>query len=91
MAQDPGIGDKMTATITEVKGNCGAGHQLNETFEISCYNPNRLCGWFYHKIFADLQTFQFGGSLSWWTGDTITEHCPDPFNQVTMIVERKKR
>ena len=39
MAKDPGIGQKVMATIRDVKGKCGAGHQEGEAFEISCYNP----------------------------------------------------
>jgi len=30
-----------------------------------------MCGWLYHDIFPSLQTFQFGGSLPWWAGDSI--------------------
>ncbi len=28
MAQDPKVGNKVTATITGVKGDCNAGHQV---------------------------------------------------------------
>jgi len=59
MAQDPKIGNKVTATITGVKGDCSTGHQVGETFEISCHNPAGLCGFFYHDIFPGLSTFQF--------------------------------
>jgi uncharacterized repeat protein (TIGR04076 family) len=50
-----------------------------------------LCGWFYHDIFPSLQTFQFGGALPWWQGDTIQLRCPDPINLVTIQLERVKR
>ncbi|MBA4393889.1 MAG: TIGR04076 family protein [Desulfobacca sp.] len=91
MALDPGIGQKVTATITFVKGKCSAGHQVNETFEISCHNPGGLCGFFYHDIFPTLSTFQFGGNFPWWQGDTIEVQCPDPGNLVTIRLERTKR
>ena len=91
MAQHPGIGNKVVATITGVKGKCNAGHRENDTFEISCHSPGGLCGFFYHNIFPSLQTFQFGGSLPWWRGDTIELRCPDPHNQVTLKLERSKR
>lgn len=91
MAQDPGVGYKITATVTEVKGTCGAGHQKGDSFPISCHDPGGLCGFFYHDIFPDLQTFQFGGNLPWWKGDTIQVECPDPGNQVTLELERSKR
>ena len=35
MAKDPGIGYKVVATITGVKGKCNAGHQEGDTFEIN--------------------------------------------------------
>lgn len=91
MVKDPGIGYKITATITGVKGNCSAGHEVGETFEISCYNGRELCGWFYNAIYANLQTFQFGGKLPWWQGDTTQVQCPDSYNLVTLKLEREER
>ncbi|MEQ8201926.1 MAG: TIGR04076 family protein [Syntrophomonadaceae bacterium] len=91
MAKDPGIGYKMTATVMEVKGDCSAGHRAGERFEISCFDSGGLCGYFYHDIFPSLQTFQFGGRLPWWEGETITLECPDKGNQITLKVERMKR
>jgi uncharacterized repeat protein (TIGR04076 family) len=59
MAQDPGIGYRVVATVTGVKGKCNAGHQVGDTFEISCHNPAGLCGFFYHDIFPSLSTLQW--------------------------------
>jgi uncharacterized repeat protein (TIGR04076 family) len=91
MAQDPGIGYQVKATITGVKGECSAGHRTGESFEISCHNSGGLCGFFYHDIFPSLSTFQFGGNLPWWEGQVIQVQCPDPDNLVTMKLERSKR
>lgn len=92
MAQDPGIGYKVIATVTEIKGECSAGHKVGESFEISCHNTAGLCGWCYHHIFATLQTFQFGGTLPWWQGsNTICQQCPDPVNLLSLKLERIQR
>jgi uncharacterized repeat protein (TIGR04076 family) len=91
MAKDPGIGYRVTATVVETMGSCSAGHRPGDTFELSCHNPAGLCGFFYHSIFPELQTFQFGGSLPWWNGDRIEVQCPDAANVVTLELERKKR
>lgn len=91
MAKDPGIGYQVVATITGTQGTCHAGHQEGESFEISCHSPGGLCGFFYHDIFPSLQTFQFGGNLPWWQGDSIQLQCPDTGNPVFMKLERKKR
>jgi uncharacterized repeat protein (TIGR04076 family) len=91
MSQDPEFGFKVVATVTNIKGHCNAGHQSGDSFEVSCYRSNGLCGFFYHSIFADLQTFQFGGNLPWWEGDTIELQCPDSYNQVTIKFERSER
>jgi uncharacterized repeat protein (TIGR04076 family) len=91
MAVDPKIGHKLVATIVESIGHCSAGHQVGETFEISCHNPAGLCGWFYHDIFPNLSTFQFGGSMPWWQGDTIQLSCPDKLNLVTLELTRTPR
>jgi len=91
MAKDPGIGFRVRATITGVKGTCSAGHRVGDSFEISCHDPGGLCGFFYHDLFPALTTFQFGGSLPWWEGDTIDVQCPDSHNLVTLKLERSKR
>ena len=91
MAQDPGIGYKIKATIIGVKGDCSAGHEEGESFQICCHNPGGLCGFFYHDIFPSLSTFQFGGEYPWWEGDTIELECPDKYNLVTLKLERSKR
>jgi len=91
MATDPGIGYRVVATVTDVKGECGAGHRTGDTFEISCHNPGGLCGFFYHDLFPALSTFQFGGRLPWWEGDAIEVSCPDSANRVTLRLERSPR
>ena len=91
MAKEPGLGNRITATIVDIKGECSAGHSVGDCFEISCHNPGGLCGFFYHHIFPSLQTFQFGGTMPWWQGDVIQLHCPDSRNLVTVRLERFKR
>jgi uncharacterized repeat protein (TIGR04076 family) len=91
MAKDPGLGYKVVATVTGIKGKCNVDHRVGENFEISIHNAGGLCGSFYHNIFPSLQTFQFGGSLPWWQGDTIQLQCPDSHNLVTIKLERFKR
>ena len=91
MAQDPGIGYRVSATVISTKGTCSAGHTLGERFEISCHNPAGLCGFFYHSIFPSLSTFQFGGNYPWWKGDVIELECPDSDNLVTIKLERSRR
>ncbi|MCX7856457.1 MAG: TIGR04076 family protein [Deltaproteobacteria bacterium] len=91
MAKDPKIGHRIIATILSVKGKCNAGHYPGEEFEISCHNPAGLCGFFYHEIFPSLSTFQFGGSMPWWEGDTVEISCPDKENEVVIRLTRLKR
>jgi len=91
MAEDPGIGYRIVAEVINAEGSCSAGHKAGDKMEISCHNPGKMCGWFYHDIFPDLCTFQFGGSLPWWNGDTIEVQCRDPYNLVTIKLERTKR
>ena len=90
MAEDSGIGYKVTATVSSVKGVCSAGLRTGQVFEISCYNSGGLCGFFYHSIFPNLLTFQSGGSLPWWKGDSIEVQCSDPQNLVILKLERTK-
>lgn len=85
---DPSIGNKVVAKIISVNGKCSAGHQVGDTFEISCHDPGGLCGFFYHDIFPTLSTFQFGGNLPWWNGDKIQLKCPDKANIMTIELHR---
>ena len=91
MALNPGPGQQVVATVESVKGTCAAGHKVGDSFEISCYSSGGLCGWFYHSIFADLSTFQYGGNLPWWEGDVIQVQCPDTWNAVALRLERSPR
>lgn len=91
MANDPGIGKKVIGRIISVKGECSAGHKEGDSFDISCHNAAGLCGFFYHDIFPTLSTFQFGGKMPWWEGDTIDVQCPDSNNLVIMELKRSER
>jgi uncharacterized repeat protein (TIGR04076 family) len=91
MANDPGVGYRIVATVIEVGGHCSAGHKEGDTFEISCHNPAGLCGFFYHDIFASLQTLQFGGKMPWWQENSVIVGCPDTANQVKLKLERFSR
>ena len=55
------IGIKFVATVTSQKGACHANHKLGQKFELNCYEPGGLCGFFYHNIFPNLNVMQFGG------------------------------
>ena len=91
MAQDPGLGYRVVATVKEVRGQCNAGHKEGDSFEISCHNPSELCGFFYHNMFPSLYAFQFGANPSWWKDETIEVKCPDLHNLVTVKLERTPR
>jgi uncharacterized repeat protein (TIGR04076 family) len=41
-------------------------------------------------MFPNLSTFQFGGAMPWWQGDTIEVQCPDSNNLVTLKLTRSK-
>ena len=91
MANDPGIGYRITATVVEAKGHCNAGLQAGDSFEISIHNPAAMCGVFYHQIFPTLSVLQFGGKMPWWQGDAVIAQCSDPVNTVTVKLERSAR
>jgi len=86
--------DKITtrfiATVTGMKGHCNAGHSVGQQFELNCYDPGGLCGFFYHDLFPYLTVMQFGGKYPWWDQDTIEVECPDRYNVVSLKVEKKK-
>ena len=91
MANDPGVGYKIHAVVTSMQGQCSAGHAVGDDFNLSCHNPDGMCGYCYHHIFPALSTFQFGGSYPWWQGDTIYQVCPDPRVNLTLKIDRTVR
>jgi uncharacterized repeat protein (TIGR04076 family) len=90
MAKDPGIGNKVIATVTGLKGKCNAGHFVGEQLEISCHNTKGLCGFLYHDMFPKLSVMQFGGKYPWGDPDVLEIECPDRHNLLTIRLERVK-
>ncbi len=90
MSEKEKIGVKFTATVTGQKGTCHANHKLGQHFELNCYDPGGLCGFFYHDIFPYLSVMQFGGKYPWWEKDEIDVECPDRYNTVSIRIERKR-
>lgn len=90
MTQLPQPGYIVTASVIQIKGHCNAGLNVGDTFPLACRTTGAMCGFFYSAIFADLQTFEFGGKLPWWDNDVIEVVCPDSDNQVVLRLERKQ-
>ncbi|BEQ16910.1 TIGR04076 family protein [Desulfoferula mesophila] len=79
----------MKAKVVAVKGVCNAGHEVGDTFPLSCRYPGPLCGYFFHDLFPRISVLQHGGCYPWWReGQTEFEyHCPDRVNQVSLVIE----
>ena len=86
MAVHPSSIKPLRAEVTDVKGECSAGHRKGETFSIGCYDSGGLCGFFYHDIFPNLSVMQFGGKYPWSPQDELVLECPDKQNAVTLKV-----
>ena len=91
MAKDPGIGNKIVATVTGLKGICNAGHFVGEKIELSCHSPGGLCGFFYHDLFPTLSVMQFEGKYPWGDPNSIDLECPDRYNLLTLRLDRADR
>ena len=84
-----GVGYKIIGTIKSIKGDCSAGHKVGDTFDISCYSSDGLCGFFYHDLFPWLSTLQFGGEYPWYEDKDVLElPCVDRFNEVSIELKR---
>ncbi len=90
MSEEESIAIKFVATVTGQKGTCHANHKLGQKFNLNCYDPGGLCGFFYHDIFPYLSVMQFGGKYPWWEKDQIEVECPDRSNTVSLKIEKKK-
>jgi len=91
--KDPGGGYKIIGTVIDQKGTCNAGHEVGDRFELSCYNSDGLCGFFYTFLFPRLSVMQFGGRYPWWNEgqNTFEYECPDKKNPVTLRLEILKK
>ena len=45
-ARDPGVGNKILATVIKSEGECNAGHVIGDKFELCVHNADGLCGFF---------------------------------------------
>ena len=81
---------KVIATVKSVKGNCSWGHEVGDSFEISCHDTAGLCGFFYHDIFPYIAMLQFEGGFpaTWGNPDVVNVECMDKYNLVTMELRR---
>ena len=84
------LGFRVVGTIKSIKGNCGAGHKVGDTFELSCYSSDGLCGFLYQGIFPCLIMLQFGGGFppEWGDPDVVEMDCLDKWNLVTIELRR---
>ena len=88
MATTPEGITPLKAEILSVKGQCGAGHKVGESFQISCWDTGGLCGFFFHDIFPSLNVMQFGGRYPWGSADEMVLECPDRENAVTVRIRK---
>ena len=86
------IGYRVVGTIKSMKGTCSAGHQVEDTFELSGHSSAGLCGFFYHDLFPYIIMLQFGGGFppEWGDPDVLELDCMDKFNLVTIELRRVK-
>jgi len=84
------LGYRVIGTIKAVKGTCSAGHKVGDKLELSGYNTDGLCGFFYHDIYPYLIMLQFGGSFpaEWGDQDVVELDCMDKRNLVTLELRR---
>ncbi len=84
------FGYKLIGTVTSVKGHCAAGHKVGDKMELSVLVTGGLCGAFYHDIFDQITTLQFGGQFPWGDPDKLVIECRDRSNAVTLELQREK-
>lgn len=86
----PRIGYRVVGTIKSIKGTCGAGHKVGDTFELSMHETAGLCGLFYHDIFPWILALQIGGENPWGEKDVVELECMDRFNAVRLELRRMR-
>jgi hypothetical protein len=69
MAKDPGIGYRVMATITGVKGQCNAGHKVGEKFRDQLSQSRRVM-W----IFLSRHLSQHTGNILYFFGHKNLNH-----------------
>jgi len=87
LAEDIGCCRKLVATVTNTTGYCHWGHKVGDKFHPSGWNPDGLCGWFFHDIFPYIHLLEYGGKWAdMWgvdgNGEVIPLKCMDTPNAV---------
>ena len=82
----------MTEVIAKVisqKGNCEAGHKVNDEFTIGVIKQPDMCPYAFHTLFPFAQVLLFNGSFPWEKDpDKTTVACPDAENPVVFELRR---
>jgi len=84
-------GRRVVGKITAAKGNCGWGHEVGDTFNLSCYETDGLCGLLYYQIFPTLAMYEFGGHYPWGDPDSFSFECMDRKSAVTIELRKQPK
>lgn len=87
----PQIGNRVLCTIVGIKGRCGWGHKVGDSFEVSGHDTAGMCGFFFHDIFPQVTMLQFGGNYPWGDKDVVRVECMDRTNCVQAELRRIPR
>jgi len=88
----PAIGNKVTAKIIEIEGQCSIGMKVGDEFELGVHQCGDFCGYFYHNIFQWVNVLQFDGTFPLFPDkDVMVWECPNSKNRVKVELRREKR
>ncbi len=78
------------ARVISQKGECSAGHRLDDEFLIGQTTPIGMCSWAFCALFPFATVLQAGGSFPWENEEgRTTVACPDPQNSVVFELTRQ--
>ena len=86
----PQIGNKVTAKIIGMEGQCTIGMKEGEEYELSIHHCGDFCGYFYHNIFNWINMLQFGGTFPKGDPDIMEWTCPNGNNHLKVQLVREK-
>ena len=83
-----GPGHRVEVTVKSIAVNCGWGHKVGDTFNVSMHDTAGMCGLFYHDIFPWIMALQLDGNNPWGAPEARELECMDRRNLVKIELKR---
>ena len=81
-------GSLVQVPVKSLADNCGCGHNVGDSFDISMHDTPGICGLLYHDIFPWIMALQLDWNNPWGAPKAMELECMDRRNLVKIELKR---